>query len=871
MRSVEDLTKRDVARALLESVPLSALRAEAKSPGWSQVYRGFRPQALTRSVFVRFAHVFARDSELLASLTDTFLTSHGADGSQTREERFAYVAENAGLPDDLANMCRQLATTDLQPLPVEGPSQPETEGATTRATGESTSDPELPSFVTSVEVLDWQPPDDQVSEIQEALTVFERSLAAFIHRQLEGLHKDAWFRRGCGGLRGEWSTRANARGDSTLQPRSLLGYAFLGEYRDIMVSRTNWLAFQAYFPDKEWLERTFSVVEPLRAAGFHPGERELRLIDQVGPLKSLADISSCYDPATAERIRELFDEALNLKEDQEERDEGTVSLGSVVLSNLGDFSEAGLVGREAELSELAEFWENEFSSKISITGPGGVGKTAVLEQFLLNLLNQRIPKGDRPYPEAVIYLTAKDNYLRYMKKAPDSRRFRTARRVFEATIETLGDTVDEDLDAASLRRRVLTEVKDMPTLFALDNLETLSEEEHEEIRHFLDDLNWPHKAIITTRVNRRIGGDLNLGGLPPERARELLVRRLADHGIEIDAGDEEALNQIVEYTGALPLALVYCVNAIQNGRTISETSEAIRGQQFLNLLQFSFDSSLSDLQGSKLKILVFLAISRHSRTRREMLSLADDEDDLDESLSLLRDMSFIRPTWEEQKQNRFTIDNRMLKDYVLERAEHVLSSADFKAVTSKANVLPAQVTSETVALEVERAIAEAKRAAGWLESVQILEAARQKWGDVGRLLEQLGYYHYRLQNRPLARRLMEQAIQRGYESSEIYVHLALVLFYERDYEESLRRAETALALKARVPQAELIAGQCHVAIVERDRFLHDYGWSVRHLEEARRHLERSMVPETHRASDQRHNERARATLERTERILISLE
>ena len=67
------------------------------------------------------------------------------------------------------------------------------------------------------------------------------------------------------------------------------------------------------------------------------------------------------------------------------------------------------------------------------------------------------------------------------------------------------------------------------TSFALDNLESLDDIEHEEVGHFLDDPPTPSKAVLTTRINRRIGRTIQLDGLPESEALELLIRSIREH------------------------------------------------------------------------------------------------------------------------------------------------------------------------------------------------------------------------------------------------------------------------------------------------------------------------------------------------------
>jgi len=69
------------------------------------------------------------------------------------------------------------------------PSDPKGDGG---GSTEAAAPPGPPAFLSQPVMLDWEPPDDHVSQVQEAVTLFNRSLVAFVHRQLEGAHGPAW-------------------------------------------------------------------------------------------------------------------------------------------------------------------------------------------------------------------------------------------------------------------------------------------------------------------------------------------------------------------------------------------------------------------------------------------------------------------------------------------------------------------------------------------------------------------------------------------------------------------------------------------------------------------------------------------------------
>ena len=889
-----NLTRLEACRVLLRSGRIETFQRKVRtSSAWAEVYRGFRPQTLTRSTIVRFAPVFAKTVALQRSLQQHVLDNLGISPNEDLQSRWSLLAAGDVAQTELLSLASILSAIQLGDLPEQATAADEPPFTDDRASEEllsglheesSKSSVEedvadhviapaatTPVFVATREELDWEAPADDVAEAQAVTTLFERCMLAFLLRQLQGLHGEAWLRLGCGRWKKAWRERSpkatDPSTDRELEPRTLLGYAHLAEYAEIIKNSVNWPAFAPYFIDRDWFQRTYERIAPIRVAGMHAADRDIRLVSQASRLEAMADIVSCFHKPTAARIADIYDHVVLASHDPEDSDQVEVAAGGLTLTNIADFSDPELIGRASELRSLEEFWQDDFTRILSITGQGGVGKTAVLDRFIWDLLTRLVKKGERASPEAILYLTAKDNYLDYMTRASRSVTFKTARRIFEATLEMVGEPFDDAVTEEDLRRRALNVARDFPTLFALDNLESLSPKEYEAVRNFLDDLPRPSKALLTTRIDRRIGRLLSIDGLPEDDGVALITRRLLNLDLSLNETEGALVRDLVEYTSGLPLALVYATNAMINGKSLSEVLESTKGGQFLNLLAFSFDSSIKELIGTKLLILAFLAMSKAPRTRKELLRVAKSEEELDEALQGLRDMSFMRSSRGDQRRSRFIIDNEMLRDYILERAPHILSEAEHQQVMKEAKVLAAP--SRSASIEIERALQSARRTAsdGWGGAAAALEEARGKWGDDPRLLAQLGYYQYRLQHLDAARHLMESAINKGLEDSETFANLALVLYHQRAFHEGLQRAETAIALRQHYPLADQIAGECLVGIAERDRLLLGHETLTGYVNDGIKHLSRSMRTEERGLRDEQFNARSQRTIQRAEALL----
>ncbi len=893
------VTKQDVACELLRATSVEVLRTAVRSKReWAAIYKGFRPQFLTRAMFLRGATQFARNLPMLQALCDTFLDSLSVAPGPDLKQRFAAAVESSRLEDSIREMCDALAKMDLAELPstpdlgnldnpVTGFAAPGPGNAIPLAAmshengnaepvspswqddGSNGIDGDsgmLPDCVTEQTMLVWEPPTDHVVEVQQAVTLLERTLVAFVARQLEAFHGVAWLRKGCGPWKARWREKADR--SKAVEPKTLLGFAELGELLDVI--KANWKAFERYFPSKEYLERSFSNIIALRVSGAHPGQREIYLIEQVAALSDMVKLAKAFHKPTADQIDELFQKVVRA-ETVESPPDTTLCR---VQTNLGDTPNLQLVGREQELRRLQEFWNDEFARVLSITGAGGVGKTALLDGFIYRLLESPCPTSKRPDPEVLVYLTAKDNYLRFMPKSSPSKKFGTLDRIYEATLELIEGEAQISLTKEDKRASVLRWAKSVRILFALDNLESLSSVEFEAVSGFLDDLQPPSKAIVTTRINRRVGSrQVQLDGLPPAEARELLLSRLESFGIEPEADELGTLDELVRYTNGFPLALIYCANAVANGHTIKDTVFQLRGKGFLDLLSFSFESSLGQLEEEALWVLCFLALSKIPRGRKHILPLLRDGEQLDEVLGVLQAMSFVKRTSEEGKKIVFSVDNPQLSDYVLKRAPEILPPGVFANVRKMANVLPAAAESPSVLIEVKKAIDRSleQRSRGWGDPIRELETARDKWGEYPILLAQLGYYYYRDQNLGKARNLLEKAIREGHESPDTFLHLALVLYYDHEYDSALAHAETALALRSPFPKAEQIAAECLFEKAKRGTFTLGDEARLKMQQRALVHLKKSLIADERNRGEEEHNRFSRRLIDQVEEQIARLD
>ena len=896
------MTRAELAQHLLRSTSVGALRKGLRRHQlWATIYRGFRPQTLTRTSFMNGAPAFALDPKRLNELVDLFLDDLGVANGPL-EDRLRAAINDSRIDDDTREAIAILAEADslsaipaglgtsppppsspmagadsgdvvaLAPRPESPTEHPSNASAVQREKMESV--PAAPATrqpdgqtVLPFESLDWDAPADEVSEVQQALTRFERSLVALLKERLATYHGEQWLERACGdGLLDTLKTRAGKR--QAVSPETLLGYAEIGELLSIIVARRSWPAFAAIFEDKRFVEENLGHVIGLRSSGMHAGERSLYLTEQVASLAAMVRMARRYHAATADAIDAIYAETITSAHDP--ADAATVFSRSI--TNLAEVSNPMLIGREEELRALHEFWTDEFTRVLSIVGPGGVGKTALLEAFIHGRLSAPCSDDETPNPEVLVFLTAKDNWQDGMERAPDTLRFDTLERVQEVTLSLL-NAMPQDREPEKIRADLPNMCQPDPVLFALDNLESMDDMELDAIGTFLDELPRPSKAILTTRDSRRVGRKLELHGLPESDSIDLLHAKLEAQGIERLEEDEATLAEIARVTGGLPLLLNYCATVIALGCTPAEALDRLRGDEFLRFLYFAFDSSVSSLSHPALGLAYLLALKRAPVRRKEMLFLFGEETELDEAIHRLGQLSLVDRT-QQGKRVLFKLSTPQLREYLLKRAPEILAPELVSIIRQAANAGPTESESENVASAIEQVIRDARgtaRRLGWATAIEELQRGRERWGEDRRILGALGYFHFRNRNRSEARRLLEKSIAAGHESAETYTNLALVYYFDQQYDLAIARAETGLSLRPDDARAKQVLSESLFGKAMTARFMITESQRRDLLRRALQHARESVIDDDISAWSRAHNDRSTDVAVRAESLLAQYE
>lgn len=273
---------------------------------------------------------------------------------------------------------------------------------------------------------------------------------------------------------------------------------------------------------------------------------------------------------------------------------------------LPDYDDTGLIGRNKEVSDLVRLLKRGREPVITITGEGGIGKTALA----LEVAYQLVDDPDLPF-EAVLWSSLKYEKL----TAYGVREITGAARNIVGAIRPAGKAMVSDF-AGSISE--LAELLDgFKVLLVLDNLETVS---GDEFRSAYDVLPDSVSYLITSRIGvgeyeRRYP----LTSLSDRDSLQLFNQFVRARQIaSLSRLTNNTRIKVVQELRYSPLAIRWFALAVEAG---NDPLELIRRQD--ELLEFCVRSVYQDLGASAKEVLSALTVLGRPLTTDELVVLLD--------------------------------------------------------------------------------------------------------------------------------------------------------------------------------------------------------------------------------------------------------
>jgi len=304
--------------------------------------------------------------------------------------------------------------------------------------------------------------------------------------------------------------------------------------------------------------------------------------------------------------------------------------------------DGGFVGRVNEVKKVKKYLESDLDRIITISGAGGVGKTAIALKVAYDfLIDVRCPF------EGILWFSAKDSKLTEQGITAVTPEIKSDKQLMQDMCDYLNPEISSEFRSSKVGLDTLESYlyklfKSQKYLVVIDNLETIIEDK--SLVSFIKDIPRPTKILITSRkglgeIERR----LPLSDLSDKDAVHLfrLVARQKDRNDLVRLKEEKIL-ELVRRVKCYPLLIKWSIGQVCLGKEINKAfSQIFDGKS--EIAKFAFNDVFALLLKKSKMVLYSMIIYGNKPVSRtfllHMTNFSDDE--LDDTLKELILTSFI--------------------------------------------------------------------------------------------------------------------------------------------------------------------------------------------------------------------------------------
>jgi Flp pilus assembly protein TadD len=244
---------------------------------------------------------------------------------------------------------------------------------------------------------------------------------------------------------------------------------------------------------------------------------------------------------------------------------------------------------------------------INVHGPGGVGKSALINWATYELYERRAFDG-------IIQLTAKENVLTEKGIHPYSKSLYSLENLLDQILEAFQETTATDLE---FKKKTATEILSAyKVLLVLDNMETVSDG---RILNFVQKLPKENQSKVVLTSRQKTGGwelAIPVNELSEEEVGEFIKIKAKDLGVAFPL-DSAVRKAVWQATGGLPLAIQWIIGSYKVLRKTELVLSRV-GEKDSPILEFSFRNIWNVLSSDAKAVLAAMTVFDEPPTAQQI-------------------------------------------------------------------------------------------------------------------------------------------------------------------------------------------------------------------------------------------------------------
>lgn len=328
-----------------------------------------------------------------------------------------------------------------------------------------------------------------------------------------------------------------------------------------------------------------------------------------------------------------------------------------------EFDDTGFMGRDKDRNSINKLLLSN-TKVISIVGEGGIGKTALAQRCLYDILELCEDKeNDPPCFDIIIWTSLKTNRLTAAGAEEIRNSISSGSGLFQNISENLGTKPSAPI--SHILSDISEYMSEFKVLLCIDNLETIS---GSDVRDFLAEAPQGSKVLITTRVGLgEIEYRYKLDKLDDKPSIQLMRGMSRLLNVEtLSTKKNDALSQLCKQLYNNPLLIKWYVLSVAAGQSPTDIVRR-EGDNFKAALRFCFENlydRLSDVERTVISVIACMRKPVSAVELRFMLG-ESDEIEIEEALNQLHNSSMLESVIDRSDSRTFSLTG-VASEYISE-------------------------------------------------------------------------------------------------------------------------------------------------------------------------------------------------------------